>query len=283
MNINFKVSDNQKHDFLFNSLNPNFNEEGGWVVECGLVEVYDEYAIVVNYADGTLDRVFYTKNDETDTIEITGKERCYIVDVNEEEKNALDSLKGAGTYAEVVETVAAMTSTIATLTEENNNYSTKVGELETNNSTLTTERDEARNELATFQAQVEERDATIATLTSDNETLAANYASLTQTVETLTSERDTLATFKKDVIDNQKKAIIDTYVETLDASVIETYTNNMDNYTCEELDMRLTYECKKVNPTIFSKNGATEPQVAYVPKEEPASGINSILARYEKK
>lgn len=283
MNINFKVSDNQKHDFLFNSLNPNFNEEGGWVVECGIVEVYDEYAIVVNYADGTLDRVFYTKNDETDTIEITGKERCYIVDVNEEEKNALDSLKGAGTYAEAVETVTAMTSTIATLTEENNNYSTKVGELETNNSTLTTERDEARNELATFQAQVEERDATIATLTSDNETLVANYASLTQTVETLTSERDALATFKKDVIDNQKKAIIDTYVETLDASVIETYTNNMDNYTCEELDMRLTYECKKVNPTIFSKNGATEPQVAYVPKEEPASGINSILARYEKK
>ena len=99
----------------------------------------------------------------------------------------------------------------------------------------------------------------------------------------MTSERDTLATFKKDVIDNQKKAIIDAYVETLDASVIETYTNNMDNYTCEELDMRLTYECKKVNPTIFSKNGATEPQVAYVPKEEPASGINSILARYEKK
>lgn len=281
MNINFKVSDNQKHDFLFNSLNPNFNEEGGWVVECGIVEVYDEYAIVVNYADGTLDRVFYTKNNETDTMEITGKERCYIVDVNEEEKAALDGLKTS--YEAAVASLAENATTIETLTEENNNYSTKVGELEANNSTLTTERDEARSELATFQAQVEERDATIATLTSDNETLVANYASLTQTVETLTSERDALATFKKDVIDNQKKAIIDTYVETLDASVIETYTNNMDNYTCEELDMRLTYECKKVNPTIFSKNGATEPQVAYVPKEEPASGINSILARYEKK
>lgn len=57
----------------------------------------------------------------------------------------------------------------------------------------------------------------------------------------------------------------------------------MDNYTAEELDMRLTYECKKVNPTIFSKN-PVEPQPAYVPKEEPTGrGINDILAKYEKK
>jgi archaellum component FlaC len=280
MDINFKVSDNQKHEFLFRSLNPNFNEEGGWVVDCGIVEVYDEYAIVVNYEDGSLERVFYTKDNEADTMEITGKERCFIVDVNEEEKAALDGLKTS--YEAAVATLEENTNTINTLTEENSNYSIKVGELETNISTLTTERDNAQNALESLQTEYDNANATISTLTSDNETLAANYTALNETVAALTEERDALATFKKDVIDNQKKAIINTYAETLDTEVIETYMNNMDNYTCEELDMRLTYECKKANPSIFSK-GATEPQVAYVPKQEPTGGIDTILARYEKK
>lgn len=57
----------------------------------------------------------------------------------------------------------------------------------------------------------------------------------------------------------------------------------MDKYTAEELDMRLTYECKKINPTIFSKN-PVNPQPSYLPKEEPTGrGINDILAHYEKK
>ena len=283
MDINFKVSDSQKHDFLFRSLNPNFTEEGGWVVDCGIVEVYDEYAIIVNYADSSLERIFYTKNNETDTMEITGRERCYIVDVNEEEKTALSNLKGDSTYTEVVNTIAETNATVERLTEENNNYSTKVGELETDISTLTTERDNAQEALHVLQGEHETATATIATLTSDNETLTANYSALNATVASLTEERDALATFKKDVIDSQKKNIINTYTETLDAEVIETYMNSIDNYTCEELDMRLTYECKKANPSIFSKNGATEPQVAYVPKEEPTGGIDTILARYEKK
>ena len=80
--INFKISDSQKFDFLFNLLNPNFNEEGGWMIEYCICDVYDEYAVVRNYAEGIFERVFYVKDDENDSLEITNKERCYIVDVN---------------------------------------------------------------------------------------------------------------------------------------------------------------------------------------------------------
>jgi hypothetical protein len=98
MNINFKLSDSQKHDLLFNLLNPNFNEEGGWSVDCSICEVFTDYAIIVNYAEGTYERVYYTKDDAEDKIEITNRERCYIVDVNAEERNALETLKASGTY-----------------------------------------------------------------------------------------------------------------------------------------------------------------------------------------
>ena len=297
MNITFKLSDSQKHDLLFGLLNPNFNEEGGWMVECVPCEIYDDYALVVNYADGSYERVYFTKNDAEDKIEITARERCYIVDVNTEEKEALDSLRGEGTFAQAVEnrtanettigeqaaTISSLNTQIENLNTDNQNYSTKVGELENDISTLTTERDDAQTNFANVSAQLDEANNALnsereaaAALRTEVEVLTSNYTALE-------TEKNELAAFKKNVIDNEKKLIIDQYNEVLDAEVLATYTNDMDNYTTEELDMRLTYECKKVNPTIFSKN-PVNPQPQYIPKEDPAGrGINDILANYERK
>ena len=285
-NINFKVSDGQKFDFLFNLLNPNFNEEGGWAIENVICDVYDEYAIVRNLAEGIYERVYYTKDDEKDSLEITNKERCYIVDVNESEKTALDELKNNYTQAitsieekdntinslnESVEALNAQISELNTsvenLTESNSNFSTQIEELNNSISTLTTERDGAQSELATAQANFTELN------TSYNE-LNANYAALTV-------ERNALATYKKTVEIEAKKAIVNNYVDDLDEKVIETYMNNLDTYSIEELDMKLTYEQKKANPSLFSKQ--RPPVDAYIPKDEGhQGGINDILSRYER-
>ena len=281
--ITFKISDNQKFDFLFNLLNPNFNEDGGWVIEYAICDVYDEYAIARNYAEGVFERIYYTKNDENDSLEITNKERCYIVDVNDSEKAALASLKGESTYEQVVEAFAEKDATIsslneqigtlttdieterntvANLTEENSQYSTKIAELETTNSTLIMERDEARDNYS-------------ASLTS--------YSELNNNYNSVVAERDALATYKYEVETNAKKAVVETYVEHLTEEVIETYMNSLDNYTIEELDMKLTYEQKKANPNLFTKTPATPAPGAYLPKEDDGGrGINDILARFEK-
>ena len=216
-------------------------------------------------------------------MEITNKERCYIVDVNESEKAALASLKGESTYEQAVEAFAEKDATIsslneqigtlttdieterntvANLTEENSQYSTKIAELETTNSTLIMERDEARDNYS-------------ASLTSYSE-LNGNY-------NAVVAERDALATYKHEVETNAKKAVVECYVEHLAEEVIETYMNNLDNYTIEELDMKLTYEQKKANPNLFTKTPATPAPGAYLPKEDDGGhGINDILARFEK-
>ena len=301
--INFKISDCQKHDFLFNLLNPNFNEAGGWMIEYCICEVYDEYAIVRNYAEGIYERVYYTKDDENDTLEIGNKERCYIVDVNEEEKQALVRIKGESTYAEIEASIAANAETIenlnttvgelnttveslnttigdlngqvATLTESNENlttensyYSTKVGELEDTISTLTTERDEARSNYENASARVAE--------------VEGNNSQLTSALTSMTAERDGLAAYKKNVEDEAKKSVIEGYIDQLSEEIIESYMTNLDNYTIEDLDMKLTYELKKANPALFSKNPAPAHN-AYLPKEDDCGrGINDSLAKYEK-
>lgn len=287
--INFKISDSQKYDFLFRLLNPNFNEEGGWAMEYAICEVYDEYAIVRNFGEGIFERVYYTKDDANDSLEITNKERCYIVDVNETERAALDSLKGEGTYVQVVEAIAEkdatinslreenaslgtsveeLTGSVNELTEQNSQYSTQIEELNNSISTLTMERDEAQTSFANANAQLE-------TATAEFNELNGKYA-------TIVEERDILATYKKNVEDEAKKAVINGYVDQLSEEIIETYMNSLDSYTIEELDMKLTYEQKKANPGLFSKTPAPAPQ-AYLPKEDQGGrGINDILSKYER-
>lgn len=301
--INFKVSDNQKYEFLFNLLNPNFNEEGGWAIEYAICEVYDEYAIARNYSEGTFERIYYTKDDANDSLEITNRERCYIVDINEEEKTALANIKGESTYTEVEnyikemkETAITNADTIVTLNTTIENHTATIGDLNTQVTTLTEEKEKLTTENSEYSTKVEELENTISTLTTERDEARSNYdnanariavveglnSELTSTVASVTAERDELVAYKKRVEDEAKKAVVDGYIDQLSEEVIDNYMNSLDNYTIEELDMKLTYELKKANPNLFSKNPAPASN-AYLPKEDNCGrGINDILAKYEK-
>lgn len=279
--ITFKVSDGQKYNFLWALLNPNYNEENNWAVEYGICDIYDEYAIVRNYAEGVFERVYYVKNDESDSLEITNKERCYMVDVNESEKRALDLLQtlNGNTYEATYEkyneisndlvaandTITERDNTIAAMTEEISKHSMKIEELNNGIATLTQEKDEV---VASYAALSEEHTTTLATLEETGDKLTTAIA-----------ERDNLLSYKKNIEDEEKKGIIDSYAEQLSEEIIDTYTKNMDNYSAEDLDVKLTYELKKAHPEMFGKNAPP----AYIPKDDGAQGgINAILAKYKK-
>ena len=280
--ITFKVSDNQKHDFLWSLLNVNYNEENGWVVEYGICDIYDEYAIVRNYAEGKFERVYYTKNDETDSLEITSREDCFIVDVNATEKEALakihatngDTYEGVDAKFENLENDLATANTVIEnlnnnineVTEQNSKFSTKIDELESAVSTLNTEKE-------TAQALIQE--------VTDKFTSASDALATAQsTIETLTAERDELATYKKNIEDTEKKNLIIGYSDQLDQDVLNSYIADMDKYDLKQLDMELTYKVKTEHPEVFSKN----PGVQYIPKDvtPTTGGLESLLAKYEK-
>lgn len=282
-NLTFKVSDGQKYDILWSLLNSNHNEENGWAVEYGICEVYDDYALVRNYAESIYERVYYTKNDEAETVEITSKERCYVIDVSEEEMTALSTIKGEGTYtaaaasieeknatiASFAEVVAAKEETIQNLNDEFSAQSQKIEELELTISTLT-----AEGETARLAADADRQ--TIATL-------EASLASETERSCALQEENIALAAYKKTIEDNAKLALIDSYSTHLSAETVTLYKARLEEYTSlEELDVRLTYEVKLANPTIFNKQSTPAP--LYIPKDEATpSGLADILSRYEKK
>jgi chromosome segregation ATPase len=236
-------------------------------------------------------------------LEITNRERCYIVDVNEEEKAALNNIKGESTYAEVeasinanAETIVSLEGTIGELNTNIEGLNTTIGELNTQISSLTENAENLTAENAKYSSKVEELGETISTLSTERDEARANYDSanariadlengktvLEDALATITAERDALATYKKGVEDDAKKAVVNGYIEQLAEEIIESYMANLDNYSIEELDMKLTYELKKANPNLFSKTPAPAPS-AYIPKDNNTGrGIEEILAKYER-
>ena len=253
--INFKLSDDAKFSALWALLNPEFNEEGNWTISYGISAVYDDYALAVNYETGEMNRVYYSKNDETDMVELGDIVKCYIVDVTEAEKSTLDTLRSLnGNTYELV-------SDVLTNAQENfekvSEFSTKIEELNETVSTLTTERDNANAQIGEYTTQLESANGTI---------------------ESLTGELNSLKDYKLGIETKQKEAVINEYTEHLSEETLNTYRAKISEYSAEELDMRLAYELKKSNSSIFTKNS----DGGIVPKDIPTDGLTAILSKYKK-
>jgi DNA repair ATPase RecN len=253
--FNFKLSDDQKLQALWALLNPDCNEEGGWVVSYGIASVYDDYALIINYETGDYERAYYTKNDESAMVEITSRVKCYIVDVTESEKNTLDTLRAlnGNTYELVSDVLLNAQETL----DKNSEFSAKIEELNGNISTLESEKVNLEGQVADFTSRLEQANNDMASL---NE------------------ELNSLKEYKLTIETQKKEAVFEEYAEALSEEIIDAYRAKISDYTAEELDMHLAYELKKNNSSIFTKSG----NEGYVPKDVPVEGIAAILSKYKK-
>ena len=245
--LNFKLSDSQKHDAIWVLLNDKYTEESNWEITYTILDIYDDYALVYSYEAGSYERVYYTKNDETDSIELGARKKCYVIDVTEEEKTALEALRAfnGGTYEKIDENIQE----IDTIKQQNSEFSTKIEELNNTVSTLTTERD----------------------------TSVENYNNAQEQISTLTNELETLKDYKNSVETQEKEQVIASYSELLNNEILDSYKSKISEYSsATELDKELAYELKKTNLEVFTKT----PQ--YLPKDTPNTGIEAILAKYKK-
>lgn len=252
--LNFRLSNDAVYDALWQLLNPNCDEEHDYEVSYVICDVYGDYhyAVVRNLSDRIFERVFYIKNDEEDSIQISGKEQCFIVDINEKEKETLDALRllNGDTYEAVSEVLTQAQSNADKCVELN----TKIDELNNNIVTLTTEKE-------TAQAAVEN--------------ITDQYSQLQTQFNEVSNERDSLKTYKQNVELHQKQDVLAEYDNQLNNEILQNYRDSIDNYTVEELDMHLAYEVKK-------SGSPNTPRPSFVPKDEELNGVNAILARYKK-
>lgn len=253
--INFKLSDSQKHDYIWTLLNDEYNEENNWTVTYGICDIYEDYALVRNYETGKFERVFYKKNDENDSVELGERVTVYIVDVTESEKNTLETLRhlNGDTYELVNENLENAEKNANDCAE----FSTKIEELNGVITTLNTEAENAQAKIADAEAQ---------------------YTAAQEQISTLSTENEALKVYKKSVEDQSKEAVISEYTDKLSEETLEAYRDKFDEYTAEELDMHLAYELKKSNSSVFTQT----PKAGFLPKDSGRSGVEEILARYKR-
>lgn len=245
--MNFKLSDSQKFDALWSLLNPNYTEEGNWTIDYAICDVYDEYALAYSYENAQYERIYYTKNDETDSVALGEKVRVYVVDVTEKEKTTLDTLRdlNGGTYE---------------LVNENLEHAQENAE-----------------KISGFELKVTELENNIATLNKEKSAIQSSYELEHQKVESLTAENEGLKQYKLSIEAEQKNAVFTEYKDKLSEEILDTYREKAAEYSVADLDKELAYELKKTNFSFYEKkdNG-------YLRKDVQKNGIDEILARYVK-
>ena len=255
LEINFKLSDDEKYAALWSLLNPEYGEENQWRADYKICAVYDEYALVMKLADNSYERVYYTKNDEDDSVVLGDHIPVFIMDITEKEKNTLDVLRqlNGNTYELVAENL--------------------------------THADDNANSVFEKDSKIEELDQTIATLQTEAESsqaqyqaLSENYTAAQETISAQNAELENLRNYKLGIETQQKESVIADYADKLSEEVLDAYRAKLDEYSVLDLDKELAYELKKINTNIFSVHAED-----LIPKDQPLGGIEEILSRYNKK
>lgn len=245
--VNFKLSDGDKYEQIFGLLNTNFNEEGNWTVTYGIGEIYDDYALVYNLETKEVFRAYYQKGE--DTVTLGDMKKVYIIDVTEEEKVTVDTLRRLnGETYEKVEPV---------LENAKENFE-KISELE---------------------GKKVELENSVSTLNTEKSTLEEKFNLSQGENETLKNEIEALKSYKLDIENKQKESVLSEYENQLSDEILNSYKEKINEYSVIDLDKELAYELKKANISAFTK----QPEQKFVQKNGIVkTGLDEILNKYVK-
>lgn len=257
MVVNFNnPSYNERAQALNCLLNPNFCEEGGWVMEYSIMDVWDEFCLCYKYETNEYYRAYYTVS-EDGAIAISSMELRHYVDLSENEFDVVEKLRAinGGNYELVSDEVAAAHDNAEKVVE----FEQKIVELETANSTYQLEKEN-------FEGQIAELSNTISGLNEVQTGLNEKVSEYEKAIEAYEDEH--------------KEAVIAQYENLLDADTLEDYRARKGEFeSAVALDKEMAYQLKSTNISVYSAT----PKPQYMPKDDiPVSGIEAILSKYPK-
>ena len=245
--VNFKLSDGDKYEQIFDLLNTNFNEEGNWTVTYGIGEIYDDYALVYNLETKEVFRAYYQKGE--DTVTLGDMKKIYIIDITEEEKVTVDTLRRLN--GETYEKVEPVLENAKENFEKISELEGKKVELENSVSTLNTEKSALEEKFNLSQGEN----------------------------ETLKNEIEALKSYKLGIENKQKESVLSEYENQLSDEILNSYKEKINEYSVIDLDKELAYELKKTNISAFTK----QPEQKFVQKNGIVkTGLDEILNKYVK-
>lgn len=250
---NYELSFRDRYDAIWNLLNPEKDENGYSITSYSIIDVFDDYVLVKNYKDDTKEKIAYTVNEETEEITLGDSVQVYTEIVTKEEKEALATIRKLNNNS----------LDVSGLFEENKNLKTEIEKYTAKTSELEQNFENKKAEYSALETTVDE--------------LKSKIEEFSTTVETLKKEKAELASFKNNIILNQKNAVIEKYENELGAETISTYKEKIDEFSLDDLKKELAFELVQSKPSLFSTEGDD-----LIPKGVPEDGLTSLLNKYKK-
>lgn len=259
----FRLSDNEKYDLIWDSINTEFNEENNWKVSYVISDIYDDYALCFKRKEDCgkcqAVRVYYTKDNETNTVSISEIVDVNIVDVTNAEYTALETMKAiGGTFEKTAEKIEEDNASLENYKLSEAEKDTKISELETqiNEFTVNTETLNATiTELETAKATLEEEStAKYTSYEEEISNLNAEKVRLENEKNDITNENKVLAEFKLNVENKEKLSILGDFVGRLSEEQYSNFENSVSNYTVEDFKKEICSKAYDNNPSMFSLN-----------------------------
>lgn len=151
MQVTFNLSDEDKRCILMQLLNA---DSEYWTY--AVINVYDDYAIVYNYEADSYEKVNYTKNNDTNSVELGEREKVFNMYINEGEKALLENIREAngGNF----ELIDEKLNSLQKLNEDITKFTSDNERLQAEFSNLEKEKTSMENELSTlreYKSQIE--------------------------------------------------------------------------------------------------------------------------------
>lgn len=261
MQINFKLSHESIYNALWNTLNVNYNEENGYVVEYSICSVYDEYAVVHAIESNEYERVYY-EVDEEDNFKIKKREGCHILDVSDSELAALEALRKLNDN-----TFESIDSKYSSILNEKTDLESNVENLKTENSNYVLKIEECKNE--------------ISTLKTEKENFELNLNEANNALENAKKDLESLQNYKLDIELQQKNEILSKYSGRISKELYEKYTNEIANYSVADFQKELAFAFVNSNEEVIFSN---ETNSGFIPTgNDYQSGIEALLVKAKAK
>lgn len=282
----FKLSDGAKCELLFDALNKDADS-------CTMIcDISNEYATAYDANAGKYIRAYYTQSDEAN-LSVDRIEDCYIVNVTENEYNALNAMQAVGTYAEIQAKLDAHETEIAAFTAEkdslNEQLTNALAELEEYKKDKDDDDDKAKcaknddddkkddegedkkdddkkdddKSKNSLEDNSGELQAQIDSYKSEIEAKDAEISRLNQSLADINNEKSELESFKKSVDTEKKTAIIDEFSAYLTDEQVTEFTNKMDNYSVDDFKKEICFAAYNSDTSVFAKSKEDQPDLIY--------------------
>lgn len=238
MEFKFKLSDSEKRCAIFSLINSDI--ENGYA-DSFVCDVYDDYALCYSYAEGKYFRAYYTKNDTTDTVELTNKEDAYVLDLIQSEYDIVQKLRGEFSSFEAID------ENLNAYTELKENATTAETEFKAQKEEFENQKTEFENKKIELENQISELKNKIATYVAEEQNSAEAKEKYEQQISDL---KEQLGVLEKYQIDNEnriKGAYLSKFSKKLPEEIVKNLKDKLADFSTEDFEKEVSYEVTKAN------------------------------------